>query len=190
MKNFLYALLLCILLVPASLCAAEITDEDMALGGIRIGDTMWAVQKLYGKGAHVADGVQEYNGEMVGLRAYDYGHTLVVEYRKDPDMYRVTSVSLGVNDVNDDIHAPSEDARRFETPRGIHLDSTRADLEAAYGYIPKPNCSHNAPPVCGYFYEGESASLTFYICPKHSTGIHSILLREKSSNKIRKRLLV
>ena len=120
-------MLLAFLLLPAALCAAEITDEDMALGGIRIGDTMWAVQKLYGKGAHVADGVQEYNGEMVGLRAYDYGHTLVVEYRKDPDVYRVTSVSLGVNDVNDDIHAPSE--------------VTNQDKEAATVMKVFPSCS-------------------------------------------------
>ena len=179
-KAFLAAMLLAFLLLPAALCAAEITDEDMALGGIRIGDTMWAVQKLYGKGEHVADGVQEYNDEMVGLRAYDYGHTLVVEYRKDPDVYRVTSVHLGVNNVNDYIHTPSEEAQHFETPHGIHLESTREDLEAAYGYIPKPKCSHNAPPVCGYFYDGGSTSIAFYICPEHAPGIRSIWLTGKS----------
>ena len=40
-KSFLCALVLTVCLLPAALCAAEITDEDMALGGIHIGDTIW-----------------------------------------------------------------------------------------------------------------------------------------------------
>ena len=100
-------------------------------------------------------------------------------YRSSDRGWYVISVHLGVNDVNEYNRRPTEEAQRFETPRGIHLESTRADLEVAYGYIPKPKCSHNAPPVCGYFYDGGSASIAFYICPEHSPGIRSIWLHEK-----------
>ena len=37
-RSFLSAVLLTLLLLPASLSSAESTDEDMALGGIRIVD--------------------------------------------------------------------------------------------------------------------------------------------------------
>lgn len=182
-KSFLCALVLTVCLLPAALCAAEITDEDMALGGIHIGDTIWEVQQRYGEGEHVADGVDIDGEDTVGICAYDYGRSLIVEYRKDPDVYRVTSVHLGVNDVNKYILTPTEDARRIETPRGIHLDSTAEDLAEAYGYLPKPKCSHNAPPVCGYFYDGETAQLAFYICAEHSPGIRSIWLRAKKKHR-------
>ena len=100
-------------------------------------------------------------------------------YRSSDMGWHVISVHLGVNDVNEYNAEPSDEARSFETPRGIHLDSTREDLEAAYGYLPKAKCSNNAPPVCGYFYDGETAQLAFYICAEHSPGIRSIWLHEK-----------
>ena len=53
------------------------------------------------------------------------------------------------------------------------------DLAEAYGYLPKPKCSHNAPPVCGYCYDGETAQLAFYICAEHSPGIRAIRLHRK-----------
>ena len=81
--------------------------------------------------------------------------------------------------MNEYSRRPTEHARTFETPRGIHLDSTGEDLEAAYGYLPTPKCSHNAPPVCAYFYETDTARLGFYICPEHSPGIRSIWLYGK-----------
>ena len=178
-KSLLCAAILALILLPAALCAAEITDEDMALGGIRIGDTRAAVEALYGKGNHVADGVDVWNGEDVGMHVIDYGASLSVTYRSSDRGWHVISVHLGVNDVNEYNRRPTEEAQRFETPRGIHLESTRADLEVAYGYIPKPKCSHNAPPVCGYFYDGGSTSIAFYICAEHSSGIRSIWLHEK-----------
>ena len=178
-RSFLSAVLLTLLLLPASLSSAEITDEDMALGGIRIGMTRAEVEGLYGSGNHVADGVDVWNGEDVGMHVIDYGASLLVTYRSTDRGWHVTAVRLGVNNVNEYNMRPTEEAQRFETPRGIHLDSTREDLEAAYGYIPKPKCSHNAPPVCGYFYEGDTAKLAFYICAEHSPGIRSIWLHEK-----------
>ena len=178
LKSFLLAAILAFIL-PASLASAQLTDEDMALGGIHIGDTRAAVEALYGKGNRVADGVDVWNGEDVGIHAIDYGASLHVTYRSSDMGWHVISVHLGVNDVNEYNRRPTEEAQRFETPRGIHLESTRADLEVAYGYIPKPKCSHNAPPVCGYFYDGGSASIAFYICPEHSPGIRSIWLHEK-----------
>ena len=178
-RSFLSTVLLTLLLLPASLSSAEITDEDMALGGIRIGDTRAAVEALYGKGNRVADGVDVWNGEDVGIHAIDYGASLHVTYRSSDRGWHVISVHLGVDDVNKYSHTPTEDACSIETPRGIHLDSTREDLEAAYGYLPKPKCSNNAPPVCGYFYEGDTAKLAFYICAEHSPGIRSIWLHEK-----------
>ena len=178
-RSFLSAVLLTLLLLPASLSSAEITGEDMALGGIRIGDTRAEVEELYGRGNHVADGVDVWNGEDVGMHVIDYGASLLVTYRSTDRGWHVTAVRLGVNNVNEYNMRPTEEAQRFETPRGIHLDSTREDLEAAYGYVPKPKCSHNAPPVCGYFYEGDTAKLAFYICAEHSPGIRSIWLHEK-----------
>ena len=178
-RSFLSTVLLTLLLLPASLSSAEITDEDMALGGIRIGDTRAAVEALYGKGNRVADGVDVWNGEDVGIHAIDYGASLHVTYRSSDRGWHVISVHLGVDDVNEYLSKPFEEAQSLETPRGIHLDSTREDLEAAYGYVPKPKCSHNAPPVCGYFYEGDTAKLAFYICAEHSPGIRSIWLHEK-----------
>lgn len=178
-RSFLCAVLVALILLPASLSSAEITDEDMALGGIRIGDTRAAVEELYGKGNHYADGVEVWNGEDVGIHAIDYGASLLVTYRSTERGWHVTAVRLGVNDVNEYNTEPSEEAQSLETPRGIHLDSTAEDLEEAYGYIPKPKCSHNAPPVCGYFYEGDTAKLAFYICAEHSPGIRSIWLHEK-----------
>ena len=178
LKSFLLAAILAFIL-PASLASAQLTDEDMALGGIHIGDTRAEVEELYGNGNHYADGVEVWNGEDVGIHAIDYGASLHVTYRSSDSGWHVISVHLGVDDVNEYLSKPSEEAQSLETPRGIHLESTRADLEVAYGYIPKPKCSHNAPPVCGYFYDGDSASIAFYICPEHSPGIRSIWLHEK-----------
>ena len=178
-KSLLCAAILALILLPAALCAAEITDEDMALGGIRIGDTRAAVEELYGGGNHYADGVSVWNGEHVGIHFIDYGASLLVKYRSTERGWHVISVHLGVNDVNKYNAEPSEESRSLETPRGIHLDSTKKDLEEAYGYLPKPKCSNNAPPVCGYFYEGETAQIAFYICDEHSPGIRFIWLREK-----------
>ena len=70
-KSWLCAAILALILLPAALCTAEITDEDMALGGIRIGDTRAAVEALYGKGNRVADGVDVWNGEDVGMHVID-----------------------------------------------------------------------------------------------------------------------
>ena len=180
MKKFRYALLLCILLIPARLCAAAgLTDEDMALGGIHLGATRAEVEAVYGEGNHYADGVEVWNGADVGIHAMDYGSSLHVTYRSSDMGWHVISVHLGVDDVNAYLSTPSEEAQRFTTPRGIHLESTAEDLAAAYGYLPKPKCSHNAPPVCSYCYDGETAQLAFYICAEHSPGIRSIWLHEK-----------
>lgn len=180
MKKILYALLMCILLVPAQLCAAaNLPEEEFTLGGIRIGDTRTEVEELYGNGNRVADGVDVWNGEDVGIHVIDYGASLSVTYRSTERGWHVTAVRLGVNDVNEYLSKPSEEAQRLETPRGIHLDSTTEDLEEAYGYLPKPKCSNNAPPVCGYFYDGDTAQIAFYICAEHSPGIRSIWLHEK-----------
>ena len=180
MKKFRYALLLCILLIPARLCAAAgLTDEDMALGGIHLGDTRAEVEAVYGEGNHYADGVDVWNGADVGIHAIDYGSSLHVTYRSSDMGWHVISVHLGVDDVNAYCSTPSEEAQRFTTPRGIHLESTAEDLTAAYGYLPKPKCSHNAPPVCGYCYDGETAQLAFYICAEHSPGIRAIWLHRK-----------
>ena len=178
LKSFLLAAILAFIL-PASLASAQLTDEDMALGGICIGDTRAEVEALYGAGTDIAGGVTKWNGEMVGVRAIDYGASLHVTYRGTDEDWHVISVHLGVDDANEYLSKPSEESQSLETPRGIHLDSTAEDLEEAYGYLPKPKCSNNAPPVCGYFYDGETAQLAFYICAEHSPGIRSIWLYEK-----------
>ena len=179
-RSFLSTVLLTLLLLPASLSSAEITGEDMALGGIRIGDTRAEVEALYGKGNRVADGVDVWNGEDVGMHVIDYGASLLVTYRSTERGWHVTAVRLGMdNGMNKYRSKPSEASQSFTTPRGIHLGSTADDLEAAYGCLPKPKCSHNVPPVCGYFYEGETAQIAFYICDEHSPGIRFIWLHEK-----------
>ena len=174
-----FTLLLALLLLPAVGDAARLSDEEMELGGIRLGDTMEDVEAVYGEGDHIADGVTKWGGTTVHIFACDYGDSLVVQYRDEGDACRVISVHLGVNNVNKYSQRPSNEAQMIETPSGIHLDSTLEDLEAVYGYIPKPECSRNAPPVCGYFYDGETAQLAFYICAEHSPGIRSIWLHEK-----------
>ena len=174
-----FTLLLALLLLPAVGDAARLSDEEMELGGIRLGDTREEVEDIYGEGDHIADGVTKWGGTTIHIFACDYGDSLVVQYRDEGDACRVISVHLGVDDVNKYSHTPTEDACSIETPRGIHLDSTKEDLEEAYGYLPKPKCSNNAPPVCGYFYDGETAQLAFYICAEHSPGIRSIWLHEK-----------
>ena len=180
LKSFLLAAILACIL-PASLASAHLTDEDMALGGIHIGDTRAEVEELYGNGTDIAGGVTKWNGEMVGVRAIDYGASLHVTYRGTDEDWHVISVHLGVDDVNEYNHTPTEEACSIETPRGIHLDSTKEDLEEAYGCLPKPKCSNGAPPVCGYFYDSASgtAQIAFYICAEHSPGIRSIWLHEK-----------
>ena len=161
-RAFFFTLLLAVLLLPAVGGAAGLSYEEMELGGIRLGVTEWG-------------------GTTVHIFACDYGDSLVVQYRDEGDACRVISVHLGVNDVNKYSQRPSDEAQMIETPSGIHLDSTLEDLNAVYGYIPKPECSHNAPPVCGYFYDSADAdaALAFYICNEHSPGIRSIWLREK-----------
>ena len=174
-----FTLLLALLLLPAVGDAARLSDEEMELGGIRLGDTMEDVEAVYGEGDHIADGVKKWGGTTVHIFACDYGDSLVVQYRDEGDACRVISVHLGVNNVNKYNQRPSNEAQMIETPSGIHLDSTLEDLEAVYGYIPKPECGHNAPPVCGYFYNSADAVLAFYICQEHSPGIRSIWLHEK-----------
>ena len=180
-RAFFLALLFTLLLLPAAGGAAGLADEEMELGGIRLGDTREDVEADYGEGDHIADGVTEWGGTTVHIFACDYGDSLVVQYRDEGDACRVISVHLGVNNVNKYSQRPSNEAQMIETPSGIHLDSTLEDLEAVYGYIPKPECGHTAPPVCGYFYDSADAVLAFYICREHSPGIRSIWLhvREK-----------
>ena len=178
-KSLLCAAILALILLPAALCAAEITDEDMALGGIRIGDTRAAVEALYGKGEHVADGVDVWNGEDVGMHVIDYGASLSVTYRSSDRGWHVISVHLGVNNVNEYNAEPSDEARIFETPRGIHLSSTPKDLEAAYGCLPKPEYSNHAPPICTYTYETAATELTFSLCGEYSPGFRAICLYGK-----------
>ena len=180
-RAFFFTLLLAFLLIPAVGGAAGLSYEEMELGGIRLGDTREEVEAVYGEGDHIADGVTEWGGTTVHIFACDYGDSLSVQYRDEGDACRVIGVHLGVNNVNKYNERPSAEAQMIETPSGIHLDSTLEDLEAVYGYIPKPECSHNAPPVCGYFYDSANAdaALAFYICQEHSPGIRSIWLREK-----------
>ena len=176
-----FTLLFALLLLPAVGGAAGISYEEMELGGIRLGDTKEDVEAVYGEGDHIADGVTKWGGTTVHIFACDYGDYLSVQYRDEGDACRVIGVHLGVNNVNKYSQRPSDEAQMIETPSGIHLDSTLEDLNAVYGYIPKPECSHNAPPVCGYFYDSADAdaALAFYICNEHSPGIRSIWLREK-----------
>ena len=178
-RAFFFTLLLALLLLPAAGGAAELADEEMALGGIRLGDTMEEVEADYGEGDHIADGVTKWGGTTVHTFACDYGDSLVVQYRDEGDACRVIGVHLGVNNVNHYSQRPSDEAQEIETPSGIHLDSTLDDLKAAYGYIPKPECGHSAPPVCGYFYNSADAVLAFYICREYCPLIRSIWLHEK-----------
>ena len=131
-----FTLLLALLLLPAVGDAARLSDEEMELGGIRLGDTMEDVEAVYGEGDHIADGVTKWGGTTVHIFACDYGDSLVVQYRDEGDACRVISVHLGVNNVNKYSQRPSNEAQMIETPSGIHLDSTLEDLEAVYGYIP------------------------------------------------------
>mgnify|MGYP001001748536 CR=1 FL=1 len=50
-KAFFLALLFALLLLPAAGGAAGLADEEMELGGIRLGDTREEVEAVYGEGA-------------------------------------------------------------------------------------------------------------------------------------------
>ena len=179
LKFLLSAVLLALIIVPASLCAAQITDEDMALGGIRLGMTARAVEDLYGAPDVIEDGAQGFvSGELVILRTCTY-KSLSLQVRFLPDEGGVYDVMVGRNEANPYIEEVTDAAREIATPQGIRPGSTREDLEAAYGSIPKPKCDNKAPPTCGYFYENAAAKLGFYICPEVSPGIRSIRLTVK-----------
>ena len=109
-KAFFLALLFALLLLPAAGGAAGLADEEMELGGIRLGDTREEVEAVYGEGDHIADGVTQWGGTTVHSFACDYGDYLAVEYRDEGDACRVISVHLGVNDVNKYSQRPSDEA--------------------------------------------------------------------------------
>ena len=77
--------------------------------------------------------MNSFDGVSYALHTNDYGDTFSVDFRKSEDMddFEVYSVRLGVNDVNEYNMRPTDAARDIATPQGIHLDSTREDLEAA-----------------------------------------------------------
>lgn len=179
-RPVLFIALLAFLILPASLCAAEITEEDMALGGIRIGMTIEEVEELYGEPEDFEDAVMPRQKGEYAVRTYDYGDTFCVTFLAAVgEDYTVGSVYLGAKEVNEYNRRPTERACTFKTPRGIHLSSTPKDLEAAYGCLPKPEYSNHAPPICTYTYETDATELTFSLCGEYSPGFRAICLYGK-----------
>ena len=87
-KSLLCSLLLCALLLSAGLSAAiaaELAEEDMALGGIHIGDSSFEVELRYGAPERIEDGAQGFfAGQIVPLRTYYYfGDYLQVRFLPD-----------------------------------------------------------------------------------------------------------
>ena len=172
-------LLLCLFLLPICASAAELDADDLTLGGIHLGDTSADVERIYGAPVRIRDGAQGFlNGAVIPLRTCDYGNTLHVRFDLAED--RVYDVMIGA--PSDDLYdTQSDDADTgITTARAIHIGSSRADLEAAYGTLPAPLVDHRAPPTCAYIYAGTDGKLAFYITPERSLTIHAIhLIAEK-----------
>ena len=120
MKKCILFLLLALLL-PASLCAAaEVPEEDVAIGGIRIGSTISYVESIYGEPNRIErpGGWNSFpdNPKVYGIH-YSYGSSVVMRFRADNE----TLYAMEVTEDNG-----------FQTPRGIHVGSTRADIIRAY----------------------------------------------------------
>ena len=140
-----FTLLLALLLLPAVGDAARLSDEEMELGGIRLGDTMEDVEAVYGEGDHIADGVTKWGGTTVHIFACDYGDSLVVQYRDEGDACRVISVHLGVNNVNKYSQRPSNEAQMIETPCSPSTSArSTAPASARSGCMRSGHC---APPL-------------------------------------------
>lgn len=120
MKKCILFLLLALLL-PSSLCAAaEVPEKDVAIGGIRIGSTISYVESIYGEPDRIErpGGWNSFpdNPKVYGIHYY-YGSSVVMRFRADNE----TLYAMEVTEDNG-----------FQTPHGIHVGSTRADIIRAY----------------------------------------------------------
>lgn len=174
-KRFFLLFLCTFFLLPACASAAKLDAEDLTLGGIHLGDTIADVERIYGSPVHIEDGARGIlNGAVVPLRTFDYGNTLRVRF--DLAEGRVYDVMIGTesDDLNDTKHEDVDTG--IATARAIHIGSSRADLEAAYGALTAPFVGHKAPPTCVYTYHGADGKLAFYVTPERGLDIHAIWL--------------
>lgn len=146
MKRYAVFLIAILVLLTANLClAAQLSDEDYALGGITLGDSANFVKSTYGE----PDRVNRHGGTPssgdVPLLIYYYGDSFVVgiEATTMQVVALATSMDNGI-----------------ETPRGVHVGSTLNDLQRAYGILPKAVPANNG--YC-YSFGWAQISLEFYV---------------------------
>ena len=86
-----------------------------------------------------------YNRSPVQILFYDYGK-LRISIRTDRDSVMIVTA------VTADI----------ETPQGLHVGNTVADIERTFGHLPEKSEGNGLPFTDVYRYEGADASLVFY----------------------------
>lgn len=149
MKRYAMLLVALFVLLAANTCsAARLSDEDYALGGIKIGDSEEFLKSIYGD----PDRVNRHEGTPgsgdIPLLIYHYGDSFVV----------------GINAMTMQVAALMTSMDNgIETPRGIHVGSKLVDLQRAYGTLPRA-----VPAKGGYCYSFGWAQikLVFYVDKK------------------------
>ena len=140
--------LLIALLLPTRLSSAALPEEALSLGGLKIGDSRAYVESIYGT-PNSMDNSSTWNigpdRSPVQILFYDYGK-LRISIRTDSDSVMITTA------VTDGI----------ETPQGLHVGNTVADIERVFGCLPEKLEGNGLPFTDIYRYEGTDASLVFY----------------------------
>ena len=155
----LFFLLIALLLPTRLSLAADLPEEAIALGGLKIGSSHAYVESIYGTPNNM-DNSSTWNispdRSPVQILFYDYGK-LRISIRTDSDSVMIATA------VTADI----------ETPQGLHVGNTVADIEQAFGCLPEKLAGNGLPFTDIYRYEGTDASLVFYTNPEGTiTEIH------------------
>jgi len=116
MKRLYGLLVLMFCLLCGSTCFANIADDEVALGGIAYNSSLDYVQSVYGNPTRIT----EVKRDMFGFyKTYYYGSSFYFEVRNGVVTHLYSAANNGIN-----------------TPAGVKVGMTKANLEAIYG---KPN---------------------------------------------------
>ena len=158
-------LLLVALLLPTRLSSAtDLPEEAIALGGLKIGSSRAYVESIYGPPDRLESSMYTNigpNHSDVKVLYYYYGNSFKILIRTDRD---------SVMDIN------TTSNNGIETPQGLHVGSTTADIKRTFGYLPEGLEGNSGEPDYAYSYEGAGSTLIFYT---HGDGtIYEIRLME------------
>ena len=144
-------LLLVALLLPTHLSsAADLPEEAHSLGGLKIGSSRAYVESIYGTPDRLESSMYTNigpNHSDVKVLYYYYGNSFKLLIRTDRD---------SVMDINTTAN------NGIETPQGLHVGSTTADIERTFGWLPEGLEGNGTPMNYAYSYEGIDSTLIFY----------------------------